>query len=138
MESIDDYQRRKQERAEMLLGSNKKQDRLNRLSKPKVTAILIALLVHQQYYLAVDITTDRCLLFYLCFSSCQESSVIQTCFIKRVTRIGNCRQQAVFCFFSRRVINSDFFGHGGLFVYLTLQSLSDISSELSVMDITFG
>nr|CAB3264524.1 nucleolar and spindle-associated protein 1-like [Phallusia mammillata] len=35
LESIDDYQKRKTERAEMLLGSGRKRDVLSRLSKPK-------------------------------------------------------------------------------------------------------
>ena len=36
MESIDDYQKRKEERIEKLFGSNKKQAQINRLAKPKV------------------------------------------------------------------------------------------------------
>ena len=36
MESIDDYQKRKEERIEKLFGSSKKQSQINRLAKPKV------------------------------------------------------------------------------------------------------
>ena len=49
MESIDDYQKRKEERIEKLFGSNKKQERLNRLAKPKVKFIAKSRIVNLSF-----------------------------------------------------------------------------------------